>query len=429
MKIKHALIHNTGWKIIAMLFNFINNILIVRILGVEASANFFYVVAILTFFSTVLRVGLENGIVYFISKRPEKEKAIVWLLFFVLTIQTIVTIICLRFFVKELVGYSFFWCVVFIMSNVLVYYVSAFYQVKRMYKSLNISGCIMVLCQTLFLGFLHFTDANILFNNILAKNKSNSILIISGAAILFQMMFLCYFFYDIYKSDLSLQVKQKGIAKELFGFSLLNFGITVLFFLTLRADLYFIEKFCSKAVLGNYVQASKIGQMLLVFPGLIAGVIFPYTINEAGVLARKVAVLCRLLTLFFFVGFIAFIILGPSIFIWLLGKDFNLSYHIFNASFLGVYFLSVNLLLVAFFEGINNQLIIIYTFVATFLIIAVADYFLVPAYGYLSAAWIFSVANFIGSLILLKTFIAKTGVKMKEIFLFQFSDVKLLNFK
>lgn len=426
MKLKQALLHNTGWKIITMFFIFLSNIIIVRMLGVEASANLFYALAAFTLLSTILRLGLENGIVYFVSKKPEKTKPVALLLLAVLIIQTIITIIVLKFFEKEIVDYTFFWCVLFIMSNVLVYYVSAFYQVKRMYISLNISGCIIVLCQTILLYYLYLSKPNLLLFRDLAKNRNDLILIISASGILLQMIFLCINFYKENKEDFKYLPQQPNITKDIFSYSIINFGVTVLFFLVLRADLYFVEKYCAKTSLGNYLQAAKIGQMLLVFPGLIAGVIFPYTINAAQVLAGKVALLCRLLTFLFVIAFIGFLIIGPYIFTWLLGKDFNLMYGILAASFLGIYFLSVSLLILSYFEGINKQAIVLWAFSATFFIIVIADYILVPVYGYMAAAVVFSVANFVGLIIILMNFKKETSILYYEMFLIKKSDKDFL---
>jgi len=422
MNLKQALLHNTGWKVITMLFTFLNNIIIVRMLGVKESADFFYSLAVFTLLSTVLRIGLENGIVYFVSKKPQQTKAISLLLLLVLATQTLITGIVLRFFVKEIVGYTFFWCVVFVMSNVLVYYVSAFYQVKRMYISLNISGCIMVLCQTIFLYYLYYSGINVFETAVNANNRNNLILIISGLGILLQMIFLSFYFYKKHKVDFKLSASTENISKSIFSYSLINFGVTVLFFLVLRTDLYFVEKYCDKIVLGNYLQAAKIGQMLLVFPGLIAGVIFPFTVNAADALAGKVAFLCRLITLLFFIAFISFLIIGPYIFTWLLGKDFNLMYGIFLASFFGVYFLSVSMILISYFEGINKQLIIFWALLSTFVIIVIANYLLVPIFGYLAAAVIFSLANAVGLIILLITFKKETLLDYKEMFIVKKSD-------
>ena len=426
MKLKQALLHNTGWRVITMLFTFLNNIIIVRILGVEASANFFYALAAFTLLSTLLRIGLENGIVYFVSTKPEKTKAITLLLLTVLLLQTVITIIILNIYAKELTGYSFFWCVVFIMSNVL-YYVSAFYQVKRMYISLNISACIITLCQTIFLYYIYSSGTSFLQSSKAIKNENDLMLMISGLGMLIQMIFLCIYFYRLHKHDLKLVAAKDSFTKSIFFYSLNNFCVTVLFFLVLRADLYFVEKYCNKIALGNYVQAAKIGQMLLVFPGLIAGVIFPYTINAAEALAGKVALLCRLLTTVYFAGFVLFLMIGPFLFPWLLGEDFNLMYGIFIASFLGIYFLSISLLLISYFEGINKQLIIIWALLGTFVMMVVADYFLVPEHGYLAAAVVFSVANFLGVFILLKRFRKLTLINIIEIFSPKKTDWKFLN--
>ena len=114
----------------------------------------------------------------------------------------------------------------------------------------------------------------------------------------------------------------------------MNFIIAVIFFLILRSDLYFVEKYCTKVELANYLQASKIGQMLLIFPGLIAGVIFPYTIDDSKALAGKVASLCRILTFLYIIMLSVFLLTGQYVFTWLFGYDFNLIYKIFQFCFM-----------------------------------------------------------------------------------------------
>ena len=424
MKIKQALLHNTGWRVITMLFTFLNNIIIVRMLGAAESADFFYMLAVFTLLSTVIRVGLENGIVYFITKKPENIRGITFLLITVFIVQIFISIVVLKYFINEIFGYSLFWCVTFVMSNVLLYYVAAFYQAKKMFISLNISGCIMGLCQTLFLFYLYFSGSGFVEKGFGLKSKDNLLLIVSGLGILLQMIFLIFYFYNKHKYYYKLTIKTNNIIIDFFKYSVINFGATVLFFLILRIDLYFVEKYCDKVVLANYLQAAKMGQMLLVFPGLMAGVIFPFTVNAPVALAEKVALLCKILTLVFFIAFIGLLIVGSYIFTWMLGKDFYLMFEIFVAYFLGVFCLSVSLLLISYFEGINKQLIILWALLTTFVIIIIADYMLVPIYGYLAAAIVFSLANFIGTFILLKVFRLKTGITIKKILIPNFKDLK-----
>ena len=427
MKFKQALLHNTGWKMLAMLFTFLNNILIVRILGVESSAIFFYALAVFILISIVLKFGLENGIVYVLSKNYQSIKSVTYFLLFFVIIQSFVTGFILKYFVKEVAGFNFYWIVLFVVSNIILNYVSAFYQVKKMFISLNVLGCTVVILQTFLLASIYFLKKDFLQFLDIAESNINAVLIISGGIVFLQILMLTLFFYYQNKLDFKVPYYNNGVIKKLFNYSVLNFMITILFFLILRTDLYFVEKYCTKVELANYLQASKIGQMLLIFPGLIAGVIFPYTIDESKAIASKVASLCRTLTFLYIIIFLLFLGFGQFVFPWMLGKDFNLMYEIFAISFTGVYCLSISLLIISYFEGTNKQKIIIWSFLSVLFVIVIANYFLVPKYGYIAAAAIFSVANFSGLAILLNTFKNETAIKFTDIFIVKQTDFNFLN--
>ncbi len=426
MKLKQALLHNTGWRMLTMLFTFLNNILIVRILGVEASATFFYAFAVFILLSTVLKFGLENGIIYFLSKQNKHTGAVTLLLFIVLLIQTILTIILLKFFIKESTGFTMLWAISFIVGNIILYYINAFYQVKKMYISLNVVSAAVIFLQSLLLLYLYFSTQDFLINYKLAKNYTDVILLISAVTILIQIILLIAFYYSKNKIDFANLKLDLSVTKYIFSYSAINFVITVLFFLVMRIDIFFVEKYCNKISLSNYLQTAKIGQMLLVFPGLVAGVIFPYTIEAPKVLAGKVAYLCRTLTFLYLLIFIIFLFTGQFVFTWLLGPDFNLMYEIFAASFFGIYCLSISLLFISYFEGINKQKIIIEAFLVTLFIIIIVSYLFVPMYGYLAAAITVSIANFVGLLVLLKAFNKETAIKFNETFFVKLDDLKFL---
>ena len=427
MKLKHALLHNTGWKMMAMLFTFLNNILIVRILGVEVSAVFFYAIAIFILFSTILKFGLENGIVYILSKNYQSIKSVSYFLLLFFVAQTFITAVILKYFVKEIEGFTFYWVLVYVVSNIMLYYVNAYYQVKKMFISLNVLSGIIVIIQTFLLLSIYFSDKNIFITLGITKSKIDAVLIISAGAIFLQIILLILFFYTANKNDFKVPYCKDSSIKKLFSYSILNFIITVLFFLVLRTDLYFVEKYCTKVELANYLQAAKIGQMLLIFPGLIAGVIFPYTINDSKALAGKVAYLCRGLTFLYLIIFLLFLGLGQFVFPWMLGKDFNLMYKIFAVSFAGVYCLSISLLIISYFEGTNKQKIIIWSFLSVLFVVVIADYFLVSKYGYMAAAAIFSIANLSGLAILLNTFKKETEIKFTDMFIVKQTDFNFLN--
>ena len=216
--------------------------------------------------------------------------------------------------------------------------------------------------------------------------------------------------------------------KNIFRYSAVNFAATVLMFLIMRADFYFVERYCSTLVLANYVQVAKIGQMALVFPGLLGGVIFPFTVNADESFSEKISFFCRVLTLIFIILLIIFLAAGPFIFTPMLGPDFYLMFRGLAATGIGVYCLAIGLILTSYFEGKNTQKIILVSNMVALLIILAGDTVFVPAFGYIAAALIFSTANLAGMIILLLHFMKKTSLSVKDIFLLKSSDSFIFRF-
>ncbi len=428
MNIKQALLHNTGWKVITMIFTFVNNIIIVRALGIDASAGFFYALAVFTLVSTVLRFGLENGIIYYTSKYPERTGPLAGLLTGITALQVIVSYFVLHYFVKKVAPYTLFWAVVFVTGNVLIYYVTAFYQVKRMYISINVASAVAAFLQSAVLLFFYCSNDNFLVQSGFAKNVSDSILVVLSAGLLLQLIWLCVYFYRNNRNDFAIMKPDRISVKKLFGYSAINFAATVIMFLVMRADFFFVEKYCSAGELGNYVQVAKIGQMALVFPGLLGGVIFPFSVNAEAAFTHKISFFCRMITAAFLLMFILFLVTGKFLFVWMLGADFSLMFKGLAGTFAGVYFLAMGLVLISYFEGKNKQLIVLLSGLATLLIIVAGDYLFVPRYGFMAAAINFSVANLIGFLILLIYFLRRSDIALRDIFIFKSSDIFIFNF-
>lgn len=428
MHLKQALLHNTVWRVITMLFTFINNIIIVRLLGAETGAAFFYAIAIFTLLSTLLRLGLENGIIFFTSTHPERTNQVISFLGIIITIQTALTFAALKYVIPESLPYTLFWTVVFVTGNILIFYLTAFYQVKRMYISINISGTVIAFLQSLVLLSFYFSGRNVLLQSGFAKNPYDAVLIVLAAGGLLQVVWLLIYFYTRHKKDFSLIQPSAETVKRIFNFSLINFAGTVFLFLIMRADFYFVEKYCSSLSLGNYIQVAKIGQMTLVFPGLLGGVIFPFTVKATDAFAGKVAFFCRLLSFLFLILLVLFLSVGRYIFVWLLGPDFYLVYAGLGGSLAGVWCLAISLILISYFEGKNNQNIILISGFVTLIMICLGDILFVPRYGFMAAAIIFSIANFAGMLLLILYFIKKTNTPFSSMFLFSRADAAAFKF-
>ncbi len=151
-------------------------------------------------------------------------------------------------------------------------------------------------------------------------------------------------------------INQLGL---LFRYSLIAFTANLLYFLVCKIDYWFVEHFRSQSELGNYIQASKMGQMLLIIPQILASVILPQIaegINKE-LITKNILIISRLLMQFFMALFIIDVLFGQFVFSTVFGKSF----YIMNLPFLlllpGIFSLSVLTLFSAYYGG-NNRLIV-----------------------------------------------------------------------
>lgn len=424
MTFKQALLHNTGWKIFTLLFTFINNIIIVRLLGIVDSGQFFFTLAAFTLVSTFLRLGLENGVIYFGSKNKLLIRQLSYFLLIVLVVQFMITFICIKVFFENN-QYTLIWCTLFVVGNIATYYVNALYQIKEMYVSLNVIATTMACIQTLLFSLLFYSNSISNYVNIVCANSKNAILCILTFALLLQLIIQSCYFYHKQNVAFKNSTADSTLYPQLFTYSLINFVGGVILFLIIRVDFYFVEKYCTGIELGNYVQVAKIGQMVLFIPSFMGGVIFPYGVNADKTFEYKITFFCRVITLIFLLIYMAILAMGNGVFTWLLGVKFSLMAVGLLATLPGVYCLALSTILISYFEGKNKQLIVIISSAITLVTLILADILVVPKYGYIGAAVVFSFANSIGVSILIGYFIMYSQRKIKDIFLFTKNDLAI----
>jgi O-antigen/teichoic acid export membrane protein len=425
MNLRAAIFHNTTWNIIGTLLTFISNIIIVRLLGVEYSGSFFYVLALLTLICTALKLGIENGIVYIVSGHPGSTRPLFLLLFPVAVLQSLAAIVITYFMAGMIENISQSWAVIFVISNIFYYYITAFYQAKKMFKSLNVFKTFFTAVQTILLSLLYFNKEGIYPRILEQIPLMQVIFIILTLFTALQIAVLLAYFYlkTTHPGPATLDLP---LFKRLMNFSGINYLVTILIFLISRVDFYFVEKYCDPVTFSNYSQVAKLGQIALIIPGLLGGVIFPFSASTQDGMQGKVVLLCRASGLFFLCFFLIVLVCGNGFFPWLLGADFNLVYKGILLSFLGVYSMAVSILLLSFFEGKNAQSIVLVSYFVTFCLIVTGDYFLVERFGYIAASVIFSVSNFTGMLILLHNFTKKAGINWNEVLIPAPKDIRRL---
>lgn len=422
MHFKQAIIQNITWRFAGLAFVFINNILIARLLGAAQTGEFFYAVSFFTLIITCMRLGVENGIVYLSSKYENATGTLFYLMLPLLFIQSGVVFFLLKYWNIYQKQFDVAAMVIFISANVALYYITAFYQGKKEFFSINFINTLLNFLQMLVLIFFFFSSESLSKEE--TAVRGNFIFWVLALSVAVQVIYLAIYFRLKYKFYFGRIKVHAPLLRGLFAYSGLTFASSIILFLMSRADFYFVEKYCDAGALGNYVQAAKIGQMALILPGMLGGVVFPFSIGAADAFAEKIAFLCRLLTLFFVLLLVLLLSTGYYVLPWLLGKEFNAVFLIILLLLPGIYGMSIGLIILSYLEGKNKQLVILSANLVVLLLIIAADWYVVPQYKFVGAAVVFSVANLVGTVILLRFFLKHTAVKMRSLFQISFKELK-----
>lgn len=174
----------------------------------------------------------------------------------------------------------------------------------------------------------------------------------------------------------------------------------IIFFLVYRVDYWFVKRLASPEALGNYIQVSKLGQMLLIVPSIIASVVFPHTAGGMNRTEMKdnIVRIGRITTLLYIILFTIMALVGNWLFPFVFGESYQLMYTPFLLLLPGVWALSNLFILSAYFGGVNKVKINVKGALLSLVFILVCDYFFIPSYGIIAAAIISSVGYIINFL-------------------------------
>jgi O-antigen/teichoic acid export membrane protein len=409
MQFSKALQHTIGWKSLNTLLAFGINLLLVRIMGAESSGTFFYSITVLSFLTLAASWSMEAGITYYGSNDPESTPVIALLIIPVLIVQAAASWLVLRVLPINLeVGLSW----VYVLSNLAITYFSALFYARKFFIPVNVIVCLVNLFVFAALGFIHYQGGSILAGGAGAKQ---SVLDLAANVYFFgflvQAILLAVIFFLRSTLQPGTKIFQGQLAKNIFRYSSIAFLSNILFFLVTRIDYYFVNRFCDAVSLSNYVQVSKLGQLLVLLPTMMAAVIFPYSAGagEEDYL-QKLQALCRGITLLFLPVSLVIIATGPWLFPWMFGAGFHGMYGSFLWYLPGFYCLSIVTLLAAYLAGKSLLTANLVGTLLALIAVMTGDLLLIPTWGINGAAAASSIAYAVCLCYLLWTFNKKLQV-------------------
>jgi len=413
MHFNKALLYSIGFRTLNTGLSFIINILMVRLLGVNDSGTFFYYITLFSLATLVLSFSLEAAITYYTTRLFLSNSRVLLFVLPVILIQTILALIMVSFFNT----YLALW---FIIGNIGVSYFSALYTVRKWFTSLNTMLFLVNVCAVIFLLILY---VQYLYKDDIVGFLSPLIYIAIPAlqAVVLLMGLV------LKKSDQGLDRPIAIPVKAILKYTWYAFAGSLIFFFVTRADYYFVQKYCDNDALSNYIQVSKLGQLLVLVPGIIASVVFPYSIGDADALSiKKLQSICRIICFVFILFAAGIIATGYWILPWIFGKGFGQMYVAMLFYLPGFLALSITVILSAFIAGKGMQRHNAIAAAIALIIMLSGDILLIPRFGINAAALISSIAYIICMVYALVLLYKKSNAVWLDFFKVQRSDINQL---
>ncbi|MCZ2222817.1 MAG: polysaccharide biosynthesis C-terminal domain-containing protein [Chitinophagales bacterium] len=363
------------------------NIVLSRSLQADGTGWIYYLTNFFSFILLVASLSMESGYTYYASSNVISHHKLAWFTLCWTLVISIVSAIGVGIYFKGLksseLNYSdnyIFYAATYVAGILLINFFMVLFYAQRNYviPNLILSIVNIILIVVILLANKKSDEYNIVVNNYFLS-------------ILFQGILLAIVFIIINKSYKDISLPDKVSFKLLLKYSLVALASNVIFFFVYRIDYWFVRyntATCTPADLGNYIQASKLGQMMLIVPQIFASVIFPQT--ASGYLRENITnsilIFFRVFLQVLFIG----IILIASIGFWLFPAVFGATFNNMTIPTLlllpGIFSLAVLCLLSAYFAGKGKVKINVIGGVYALIVVIIGDFIFIPIWGINAAA-------------------------------------------
>jgi len=258
--IDRLILKNFIWRIIYFVSVFILNVFIARYFLATGSGWIYYIISLFSFALLFLGFCLETAMGYYLANgtiSPAKlaSFSLAWVL-----VIAILCFLMMEFFLKgDFEGIPrltfIFVALVYIAGNLLITFFSALFYASKNFVTPSLVLTIVNIVVILLIPKERFVGTAPIFDNYIAKIYFSSFLL--------QGIILLVLFFASQVRPLSLRLPSFYDSKLLIKYSLLAVITTVISFLLFRVDYWFVNKFCSAQELGNYIQTSKLAQIMI----------------------------------------------------------------------------------------------------------------------------------------------------------------------
>lgn len=383
MRLQQLIYQGIVWRGLYYASVFVLNITIARVYKAADSGLINYLINNLSFLLLITSLSLESALGYFASRAEITANKLtgVSILFGLISAfaSTGAILLFAESHLTDIRSSYLLLPFMYVLGVVLTNYFSALFYARQ---QVILPNAVLILINLLVVAFAVYE-----FNAELHTDDKTIFLFIFFGSFLLQGLVL----FAAWAFPNGVQLPQALEMRKLFNYAFVALLANVVFFLVYRVDYWFVKSFCTDEQLGNYIQVSKLGQIFLLLPSIVATAVFTRTAGGSQEHIRNVIEIISRWLLFLYVIFVLMIALtGKWLFPELYGQSFNQMYGPFMLLSPGILSLSTLSLLTAFNAGRNKIGINIRGSAIAFVVIIAGDLLLIPLYGIYAAALVSS---------------------------------------
>lgn len=390
LQFKQLIQQSIIWRGLYFISLFVVTIFLSRWLQAEATGNLFFLATVFGLFHLITNLGLEGGVTYYSSSQKIDSNQLATYSICWIILMGVISFLALPIYFSKIEKLAENEVIVqtklgvyFIVGQLFIFQFSSLFYSKGNYKDFNL---ILIVLNLLFILLLIFgKQTNV---------KAPSIIHDYFYFIFLQGIAVALFYVVKYKTYLQIELPNNNQIIALIKFSLIGFGANFLFYFVYRFDYFFVKKWCLAIDLGNYIQASKLAQVLLIVPQILASSVFPQTASgmQKDIVENTITKWTKQL-LWIYIGlFLLVALLGNNLFIVVFGESFTRMAMPILILLPGIFGLSVSVLLSAYFSGNKKNKYNLYAAMLALLTMAILTFAFQNSYSINIAAAISSLA-------------------------------------
>ncbi|MGB8194598.1 MAG: polysaccharide biosynthesis C-terminal domain-containing protein [Chitinophagaceae bacterium] len=419
MRLQKLIYQGIVWRGLYYASVFLLNIVIARVYKAADSGLINYLVNNLSFLLLLTSLSLESALAYFASRNEISANKLTGVSLLFALVSALLSTEALWLFVARTNGsvdytylvLGFMYGLGVVLTN---YFASLYYSRQRVL----FPNAVLIIVNALVLLFALYEFT------VQQEQEGRSIFLkVYFASFLVQGLVLCFSWGITQHGFRQMILPSAQEMKKLFNYAFAALLANMIFFLVYRVDYWFVKSFCTDAALGNYIQVSKLGQIFLLLPSIVATAVFTRTAGgKQEQIANVIEVISRWLLVLYLVFVAIIAVTGQWLFPAVYGQSFNQMYAPFLLLSPGILSLSTLSLLTAFYAGKNKMSVNIKGSVIALVVIITGNFLFIPRYGIYAAAGMSSIGYICFQLYVLNHFRKEYRSNIMDFFMPKISD-------